>query len=356
MAHGFGHDHFGHNGFGHSGYWRNGYWHNGGFYRYGGFGWVGPVFWPYAYSDLSCGIFWGYGGFGCADPYWSAAFGDPFWDYGYDDLYGGLFSPFAVADLAPYLPNGPTYVHHARSRGTPPTNAVAQLCGDDTKEVASWPIDRIQLLVSPDDHQRMALVDLADAATKAAQIIKSGCSTAVAFTPAGRLAAMQQRIEAMKLAVETVRAPLDTFYASLTDEQKAKFNIADQPAPAQQSGRRREAALMPARSCATVNAATQWPEAQIDAALRPNETQQAKLKALQDAAAQAAEQLAASCPTELPTTPPARLEAISKRLDAMLTAVKSVRGALDDLYADLSDEQKARFNQIGQAHAAERQS
>src|SRR5262249_18490299 len=150
-----------HDGFGHNGFWRSGFWHNGfgdGFWRFAGFGWVGPIFWPYAFSDISCGIFWGYWGFGCADPYWGVAFGDPFWDYGYDDVYDGLFSPFAFADLAPYRPNGgPTYVAHERSRRAPPTNAIAQMCGDDTKEVAGWPIDRVQQLVSPDERQRMAL-------------------------------------------------------------------------------------------------------------------------------------------------------------------------------------------------------
>jgi LTXXQ motif family protein len=39
----------------------------------------------------------------------------------------------------------------------------------------------------------------------------------------------------------------------------------------------------------------------------------------------------------------------------MLSAVKSVRTAVDNLYADLSDEQKAQFNRVGQAHTAERQ-
>jgi len=58
-------------------------------------------------------------------------------------------------------------------------------------------------------------------------------------------------------------------------------------------------------------------------------------------------------PVDQPTTPPARLEAVSKRLQAMLTAVKDVRGALDDLYGNLSDDQQAKFNQIGQS---ERQS
>jgi hypothetical protein len=346
----FGGDRFGHNRFGHNRF---------GFNRFGGGfgGWVGPVFWPYAYDDISCDIFWGsWGGLGCGAPYWSLAYGDPFWDYGYGDIYSGLFSPFAFADLAPYLPDGQSSVRHARSKGTAPgTVAVAQMCGNDAKEVAGWPIDRIQQLVSPDDQQRMALADLANASVKAAQIIKSGCPTSAAFTPPGRLAAMQQRIEAMEQAVETVRGPLVAFYGSLNDEQKAKFDAANQAPASDQEKSRRPRGV--AQSCTTaLNTSTQWPQARLEAGLRPNEEQEAKLKALQSAAARAAEQLAAACPAEMPTTPPARLDAIARRLDVMLTAVKSVHGALDDLYGDLSDEQKAQFNQIGQAHTAERQS
>jgi LTXXQ motif family protein len=49
----------------------------------------------------------------------------------------------------------------------------------------------------------------------------------------------------------------------------------------------------------------------------------------------------------LPTTPPARLDAISMRLNTMLQSVSAVRAALDDFYNSLSDEQKAQFNRIG---------
>jgi hypothetical protein len=324
---------------------------DGRFHRVGVFGWVGPLFWPYAFGDMYCSVFWGYWGAGCADPYWSAAYGDPFWGYGYGDIYGGLFSPFVFADLAPYLPNGPTSVRHARSKGAAPASAIAQMCGDDTKDVAGWPIDRIQQLVSPDDQQRPLLDALADASVKAAQTVKSGCPTTVAFTPTGRLAAMEQRIEAMQKAVETVRGPLDAFYGSLTEEQKAKFNAASQPSAPDRNGRQQVAG----QGCATMNVAA-WPEARIEAALRPNQAQQAKLKALQNAATRASEQLAAACPAELPATPPARLAAVAKRLDALRSGVKSVRSALEDLYGDLNDEQKAQFNQIGQSHTTARQS
>jgi hypothetical protein len=321
-----------------------------GFHRFGVFGWVGPLFWPYAYNDIYCSVFWGYWGYGCADPYWSIAYGDPFWGYGYGDIYGGLFPPFTFDDLAPYLPNGPSSVRRARTEDAPPSDAIGQMCGAGTKEIAGWPIDRIQQLVAPDDQQRAALEDLSSASVKAAQIIRSGCPNSVPFTPTGRLEAMQRRLEAMEQAVEAVRRPLGTFYDSLTDEQKAKFSASSPPPPGPEKIAHQRGT---AQSCIAANAASQWPEAKIEAALRPNAQQQVKLKALQNAAAQAAELLAASCPAEAPITPPARLEAVSKRLEAMLTAVKNVRGTLDDLYGNLSDDQKAKFNQIGQS---ERQS
>jgi len=42
-----------------------------------------------------------------------------------------------------------------------------------------------------------------------------------------------------------------------------------------------------------------------------------------------------------------RLAAEGKRLQAMLQAVETIRPKLDDFYASLSNEQKARFNTIG---------
>jgi hypothetical protein len=51
-------------------------------------------------------------------------------------------------------------------------------------------------------------------------------------------------------------------------------------------------------------------------------------------------------------TAPARLTAISMRLDTMLQSVKTVSAALDDFYNSLSDEQKAQFNTIGRQQTA----
>lgn len=62
---------------------------------------------------------------------------------------------------------------------------------------------------------------------------------------------------------------------------------------------------------------------------------------------EAANQLQASCPTEMLQAPMDRFDAVGKRLDAMAAAIKTVRPALADFYGSLSDEQKARFNTLG---------
>ena len=98
------------------------------------------------------------------------------------------------------------------------------MCGDDTRNVASLPIDRINAAVSPDDQQRAALDALANATVQAAQTVKAACPADVAYTPTGRLDAMEQRVQAMVQAVALIRPPLDSFYGMLSDEQKARFN------------------------------------------------------------------------------------------------------------------------------------
>ena len=91
----------------------------------------------------------------------------------------------------------------------------------------------------------------------------------------------------------------------------------------------------------------EWPTAEIDQTVHPTDAQRVSLAALQNATAQAADLLKASCVSNDPLTPPARLAAVGQRLDTMLQAVKIVSSALNDFYGTLSDEQKAQFEAIG---------
>jgi hypothetical protein len=324
--------------------WLGGH-HGGGWWRHhnGGYGWVGPLFWPFAYYDIYDYAMWGNG----YDP--------QFWDYGYGDIYAGLFAPYGYDDLLGYLPPSGTgsqaTVGQARGAPTAPADQLAQFCGEDSRDIAGLPIDQVQQAIQPNDAQRAALDDLANASVKAAQDIKAACPTQISLTAPARLGAMQQRIEAMIAAVNTVQPPLQKLYDLLDDEQRARLNALGRDQ--HRAGATNNKVDSRAQSCGAVEpGVTDWPIAEIEARLHPTEEQRASLAALKDAGAKAADMLKASCQTAEPITPPARLEAIANRLDTMLAAVKTVRAALDDVYGKLNDEQKAQFEAIGPSHTA----
>jgi hypothetical protein len=82
--------------------------------------------------------------------------------------------------------------------------------------------------------------------------------------------------------------------------------------------------------------------------VKPTGAQEDGLKQLQDATGKAVSLLQAACPEDTPLTPPGRLTAMEKRLQAMIDPANTVRPALDSFYASLSNEQKARFDRISQ--------
>ena len=304
-----------------------GWWQHAG----GGYGWVGPLFWPFAYNDIYDYTIWG-DGIG-------------FWGYGYPDIYAGIFAPYGYDELAGYLPQRRSGRRHGGFA------QLGQMCGSDSRAIAGLPIDQIAEAVQPTEAQGAALDELGNASIAAAQNIRAACPTQVVLTAPGRLAAMQQRIEAMATAVTTVRPPLEKFYGLLNDEQKARLNALaedQRKAAAQTTDRRRlrKAVARPSRP--------RWSgrPARSRRRLHPDETQRAKLGALRNASAEAAEILKAACQADDAMTPPARLAAIGNRLDTMLQAVKQVRAALEDFYATLSDEQKAQFEAIGPRRTA----
>ena len=99
-----------------------------------------------------------------------------------------------------------------RGRRHAAPDRLAQLCGEDSREIAGLPIDLIPQAIDPTEAQRAALDELANASVTAAQKIKAACPTTIALTAPSRLASMQQRIEAMIAGVATVQPPLDKFY------------------------------------------------------------------------------------------------------------------------------------------------
>jgi hypothetical protein len=140
-------------------------------------GWVGPLFWPFAYSSVFFFALW-------PDDY---GWDDPLWAYGYDDIYEGIFSPYVYDQYV----QGPG----ASARMSLLAQGMADACATEAAEVTGWPIDQIQAAVEPNDQQKALLDELGNAVAQASDAIKSNCPTSVAFTPTGRLAAMQQRLK-----------------------------------------------------------------------------------------------------------------------------------------------------------------
>src|SRR5215470_374140 len=120
----------------------------------------------------------------------------------------------------------------------------------------------------------------------------------------------------MAHGVDMVGPPLSRFYNSLTDEQKARLNAANE-----QGGRNRGSTA----GCNAAGNAARWPADKIEKAAQPSSEQQSKLDALKKAMLAASDDLADTCPSSLPATPPARLKAISRRLEIMLKAIKTIR-------------------------------
>jgi hypothetical protein len=304
-------------------------------HAHGGFGWVGPVFWPYADYDLYGYAWWGWD----HDPF--------FWDYGYSDIYVGLFGAYSDRALSRYAGVLPGYAGPARpgrpSRGSKAEASLADMCGSSGQDIVNFRTEQFRGAIQPNSEQSAALDDLADTLHRAVEAIRNSCPKDVALTAPSRLAAMQQRLEGMRSAVSIVKPALDKFYGLLSDEQKAKIAAL---AADEQPARRKDVANN--RSCdAAQSGATEWPTELIERDVKPSDAQRASLMALQHAAGEAADILRSSCPPADADTPPARLAAVATRLDAMLQAIGAVRPALDNFYNSLTDKQKAAFDAIG---------
>lgn len=304
--------------------------------------WLGPVFWPYAYSDIFNYTFWSY------------AYEPGYWAYAYDDFVDTVFwggdSPYAAyASTNPYdYPQARG--DRARPRASVSRQTLQQLCGTPDKGVTAWPLADIAKAVQPTPEQRALLDELKSAAADAAGVFKDSCAETYALTPPGRLRAMMNRIGATLEAVKIVRPALENFYNSLSDEQQARFNALG-PNVGERSSQPQEANAQEtsAEGCGDPKSGlTQLPIQRIEAVLHPAGKQKEALDRLGEATAKGVEGLQAACPNDVPLTPVGRLEAMQRRLEAMLTAAKLVEPALDEFYATLSSEQKARFNTLQQ--------
>ena len=178
-------------------------------------GFVGPLFWPYAYEDFVDYTFWPY------------AY-DTFWPYAFDDVFEGIYGTEGAYAYAGSAASGAAYASSRRRRTAALTAGSWQICSGQAQGLTDFPIERIAQQAELDQPQRALLDDLKAATAEAVSILQAACPSTLPSTPTGRIAAMRTRVGTMLQAVQVVRPALEKFYQSLSDEQKERFNGLDQ--------------------------------------------------------------------------------------------------------------------------------
>jgi hypothetical protein len=322
-------------------------------------GWAGPVFWPFLVGDILSFAFWPY------------AYYDPFWAFGPDFVLASVFAPGPYYGLGyGYGPNyyvnggfpniysgsygGPSYgrtnqvAKSLKNReALAETNAAAvQSCSGLAPGITDLPIGQIRQTIHPTAEQVAALDDLSAALSKADEIVAVSCPQEVPLTPVGRLDAAEQRLDAMIQAIQIVRSPLERFDESLNEEQRQHFDAMSNIRRPNSEGVESGGNL--ATACSQqAGGFINMPVQRVDQVIQPNAQQQDAFDQLKKVSENAVGTVQASCPAQMPRTPTARLDTAKTRLGAMVEAMKAVRPKLEQFYASLNDEQKARFNAIG---------
>jgi hypothetical protein len=240
------------------------------------------------------------------------AFSSP-WPFGYDSIFT---TAFAAADR-----------NHDDCRQSVDANAI---------------VERLRAEIGPSAEQIERLQRLGGAIGAAADYLAKSCPTEIPQQPSARLQLMDSQIEVLTMAADIIHQPLQEFEQSLADEQRAKFS-GEASAKSGASGRRDKASL---RSCGASATTIDWWIGQIDKSVQPNDQQRSTLTDVQQAFGKAANDLEAHCPTSVPRSAVARLEAIESRLDATWRAILSIQVALQDFESKLSDEQKNRLQSM----------
>lgn len=316
-----------------------------------GVGWVGRTFWPNAHSDI----------FGFAlRPF---AYDSTFWSSAYDEVFDNIFWPpsYSQTDNLAEVGRLGTEITRRERRGRGSTGisrGLVQTCDDRPAALADPSLERIERAVQPTGRQRPALDDLRTASAKAMKMLKAACPPDMPLTPIARLDVMQSRLAAMLNGLDIVRPALLHFFETLSEEQRARLAASSPP----NKGRASSDAATGGRSFRLPGWSSVRPDRpqfcgdepvpkfaevtvrRIEQVVQPTETQRVALRDLKDAASKATATLEAACPTDTPSTPTGRLDAMEQRIRSMLDAIQSIRPALTSFYTLLSDEQKARFN------------
>ncbi len=125
---------------------------------------------------------------------------------------------------------GPVAATAPQTGATPPSASGDHLCDAAAQSLSSYvTIEQIAKAVQPAGAQVAKLEALKSVLENTEKDLAASCAGQAPLTAVGRLYAAETRLQAMVKATEAVSGPLDDFYASLSGEQKARFDVATRP-------------------------------------------------------------------------------------------------------------------------------
>lgn len=285
---------------------------------------VGPITWPDAYSDVL-----GY-------TFWPREYADDLRAHGFGDIAMIVAGPLPRRAVA-------TSTTGSASAGE---SGDTRSCNDNDVTQKDWPTRQIGDTTQLTAPQKAALDKLHTAIADATKAIKADCQDAASLPPMQRLKILEQRLWTVRDAGVLIREPLKAFYDSLSDEQKTKFKSSQEPASADKTAS--AAAKRQVQACyAQGSGEIEKFLRQIQQAVRPAEAQRASFEALHKKTEQMGQLLLTICAQPTPETPMDRLDAADNRLTTMNYAATTLEIALNDFYAQLSGDQKGKFDSLG---------
>jgi LTXXQ motif family protein len=241
-------------------------------------------------------------------------------------------------------------------------DGLVRACLQQAAQFQSWPFDDIARIAAPDDRQRGALEELRSAAAAAAEKLSADCPKEVSAPAWVRLDAVEQSVDAASSAFAAVEPALQSFYAVLDDEQKARLLRDLTPSNGQarvdggpaeqrewrdrQRGKNEAAAGANRWSgiCEGLVAALRgWPTSEIERGVRLSEPQRVAFYEFVTSSLKAAETLARACPADTALTPVGRMAVLRVRLAAVREATTAIHPALRRFSEALDQEQRIRF-------------
>lgn len=294
------------------------------------FGIVGPAGWSSAYEDII--------GF----TFWPARYSGQVRAHGFDVVADAMTEQARGAELARNATTGAAV--QSDSNG----NAVDS-CVDNAAVQIDWPASQIEQTGKLDDAQRAALGKLQSAVTEAIKTIRTGCRDLHALPPLERLRATVQELWAVRDAGIYIRAPLKAFYDLLNDEQKKEFTWKQPDTQAKQAGIPDNGAMAKQyQACAAPSLeASERLLRQVEQEVQPSKAQEENMQDLRKTAGDMAKLLTGPCAQPIAPDPIARLDAANDQLSNLSYAATSTEIALDGVYAQPDDGQKAKFNSLG---------